>query len=199
VKPLARAWLQRAAVRFDALQRELLEVRPGDPVARRFAAFGSGSWIQAPYVHLGNVESVAIGDNVEIRSYVCLEALAPPGQVVITIGSRIVVGHFVRLVAVNGIDIADDCGIGHGVTLGDTLHAWEEAGSDGVPWQTPLKLGGPLRVESGAWIGNNSVVTGGITIGARAIIAPNSVVTRDVPAETLVSGNPARRVPFPRE
>ena len=43
-----------------------------------------------------------------------------------------------------------------------------------------------------AWIGFNSIVLKGVSIGERAIVAAGSVVTRDVPAATVVAGNPAR-------
>jgi maltose O-acetyltransferase len=104
----------------------------------------------------------------------------------------------VRFVAVNGIYLAERCGIGHNVTVTDSTHAWQTAAEGEAPWDTPLSVGEPLRIETGAWIGNNSVIAGGLTIGARSIVAPNSVVTRSIPPDTLVSGNPARRVPFPR-
>lgn len=51
-----------------------------------------------------------------------------------------------------------------------------------------------VRVERGASIGANSVVVAGVTIGAWALVAAGSVVTRDVPPYGLVVGNPARRI-----
>jgi maltose O-acetyltransferase len=130
---------------------------------------------------------------------VCIEAYAPAGSVVVRLGDRTVVGHNVRLVGVNGIEVAEDCGIGHGTTIADTIHDWTEV-LDGVPpARSRFVEGSPLRVERGAWIGNNCGIYGGVTIGERAIVAPGSVVTRDVPPETMVSGNPGRRVPIPRE
>jgi tetrahydrodipicolinate N-succinyltransferase len=50
----------------------------------------------------------------------------------------------------------------------------------------------PVRVDDDVWIGANAIVLKGVTIGRGAIVAAGSVVTRDVPAMTLVGGNPAQ-------
>jgi acetyltransferase-like isoleucine patch superfamily enzyme len=183
--------------RLDRLQEEALEIRAGDPLARQFASFGPGSVVQAPRVALINPGGVAIGADVIIRSYLCIEALCPPGEVVLRFGDRSHIGHNVRFVAWNGIEIAEDAGIGHGSTIADTIHNWSEVIDGRPPAESGFVPGPPLRIERGAWIGNNCVINGGLTIGERAIVAPNSVVRRDVPAGSMVSGNPGRRVPLP--
>ena len=194
-----RGWLQRGLFRLERAGHDLLDIRSGDPLAERFGHFGDRSRIQAPVVALENPASVYVGDDVQVRSHVCIEALAPADRIVVRIGDGSIVGHHVRFVAVNGIELAEECGIGHGVSIVDTIHQWAAADPGRPPWQTPLELGPPLRIGRGAWIGNNSVLQGGIVVGERAIVAPNSVVNRDVPPETLVSGNPGRRVPFGNE
>lgn len=192
-----RAGAQRTLVRLERISARGLAIRSGDPLAREFASFGAGSEIAWPRIALQGPGAVAIGERVTIRSQVCIEALAPAGKVILSIGDNALVGHYARFVAINGIEIEADCGIGHGSTLADTIHDWPQIFA-GVPAaETPLLTGGPLRIRQGAWIGNNCNVLGGITIGARAIVAPNSVVTRDVPEQVMVSGNPARRVPIP--
>jgi acetyltransferase-like isoleucine patch superfamily enzyme len=50
----------------------------------------------------------------------------------------------------------------------------------------------PIRICRGAWIGARSIILKGVTIGEGAIVGAGSVVTRDVPAFTIVAGNPAR-------
>ncbi|MDE6498662.1 MAG: hypothetical protein K2L21_08380 [Muribaculaceae bacterium] len=52
----------------------------------------------------------------------------------------------------------------------------------------------PIRIEDDAWIGMNCIILKGVTIGEGAIVGAGSVVTRDVPAWTVVAGNPARVV-----
>ncbi len=56
-------------------------------------------------------------------------------------------------------------------------------------WETTCK---PIVVEDDVWIGGNVVINQGVTIGARSVVAANSVVNHDVPPDTLVGGTPAR-------
>ena len=54
----------------------------------------------------------------------------------------------------------------------------------------------PTLVKRGASIGSGSTILCGVTIGERAIIGAGSVVTKDVPADAIVAGNPARFIRF---
>ncbi|EHD7130206.1 sugar O-acetyltransferase [Vibrio cholerae] len=56
-------------------------------------------------------------------------------------------------------------------------------------WETICK---PIVIEDHVWIGGNVVINQGVTIGARSVVAANSVVNQDVPPDTLVGGTPAR-------
>jgi acetyltransferase-like isoleucine patch superfamily enzyme len=182
--------LQPRLERLDRARVEILAIRSGDPLAREFAAFGEGSLIEAPRTHLLNPAAIAVGSHTHVRAGLTIEALAYQ-KVVVRVGDRVHMGLNVRLVAVNGIEIGDDVGVGHGVTLADTIHDWKQAKEGEASWQSSLKLGRPLVIGQGAWIGNNTVVAGGWAIGDRAIIGPNSVINRNVPADTIVAGNPA--------
>jgi acetyltransferase-like isoleucine patch superfamily enzyme len=50
----------------------------------------------------------------------------------------------------------------------------------------------PIVIGKSAWIAANVTIIGGVTVGENAVVAAGSVVTKDVPADTLVAGNPAR-------
>lgn len=192
--PRTRRWAQRALYRLDANRRRVMEIREGDPMAERFASFGAGSTIEHPQIALGGLHGVSVGREVHIRSHVCIEAMSPYDQIVLRLGDRIHIGYYVRFVALNGIEVGNDVGVGHGCTLTDTIHEWKTAEEDQGLSQTPLKVGRPLRIGDGAWLGNNTVVTGGITVGDRAVVGPNAVINRDVPSNTVVLGNPPRIV-----
>ena len=52
----------------------------------------------------------------------------------------------------------------------------------------------PVEVGSGAWLGARALILGGVSVGANAVLAAGSIVTKDVPAATIVAGNPAREI-----
>ena len=53
-------------------------------------------------------------------------------------------------------------------------------------------IGKPIVIERGVWIAAGAIIIGGVTVGEYSVVAAGSVVTKDVPANTLVGGNPAR-------
>ena len=55
-----------------------------------------------------------------------------------------------------------------------------------------LEAAKPVSIGADVWIGGGAILCPGVTIGDRAVIGAGSVVTRDVPADTVVAGNPAR-------
>lgn len=90
-----------------------------------------------------------------------------------------------------GVTIEDDVFVGHNVTFINDPYprATNESGS----LQTEKDwVCIPTLVRKGASIGSSATLLCGITVGERAIIGAGSVVTRDVPPDTIVAGNPAR-------
>ena len=55
-----------------------------------------------------------------------------------------------------------------------------------------LESAKPITIGSDVWVGGAAIICPGVTIGDRAVIAAGSVVTRDVPSDVIVGGNPAR-------
>ncbi|KAH7832089.1 putative acetyltransferase [Monocercomonoides exilis] len=55
-----------------------------------------------------------------------------------------------------------------------------------------LEFALPITIKKGAWIGAGSIILPGVTVGERAVVGAGSVVTRDVPADAVVGGNPAK-------
>ncbi|MCA1727422.1 MAG: acyltransferase [Actinobacteria bacterium] len=177
-------------VRLERLQERSLQIVPGTPLARTFRAFGEGSRIQAPQLFLVGAHATSLAVGVHIRKFFALEVHAPLDATIVTFADGVQVGHYVRFLAINGIHVGRDAGIGHGVTIADTVH--DHKTTDEAGWRAPLVVGRPLVIGDRAWIGNNCIVAGGLTIGEGAIVAPNSFVNADVEAHTMVGGNPAR-------
>jgi len=106
----------------------------------------------------------------------------------IRIGSRVFINQNCTFYSLAEIVIADDVMIGPNVGLITSEHPV-------APSQRhACLLGKPITVEKGVWIAAGATVIGGVTIGENSVVAAGSVVTRDVPANMLVAGNPARIV-----
>jgi maltose O-acetyltransferase len=85
------------------------------------------------------------------------------------------------------IDIGDFLQMGPAVQLYTPEHPLEsEARRSG------LEFARPIRIGNNVWIGGGAIVLGGVTIGDNVVVGAGSVVARDVPANSLVVGNPAR-------
>ena len=84
-----------------------------------------------------------------------------------------------------GIYIGDDCLIGHQVVIATLNHDLDPAHrKDLLP--KPVKLG------NNVWVGAHATILAGVTVGDNAVIAAGAVVTKDIPANTVAAGVPAK-------
>jgi len=86
------------------------------------------------------------------------------------------------------VTIEDYVFFGHGVKIlarGHNYSLFDEARQHSVTEK-------PIAIERGAWIGSGAIVLGGVRIGKNAVVGAGSVVTKDVPENTVAVGNPAR-------
>jgi acetyltransferase-like isoleucine patch superfamily enzyme len=81
--------------------------------------------------------------------------------------------------------------VGHNVTFVNDLYPRSTNGTGQLQTEADWKCV-PTLVKKGASIGSGATLLCGITVGARAVIGAGSVVTRDVPPDAIVAGNPAR-------
>jgi Acetyltransferase (isoleucine patch superfamily) len=107
----------------------------------------------------------------------------------ITVGDRVFINShsFIR----PNVTIEDDVSMGQHVRLiSDTHEISAGTRRTGTPRHDPIVIG------RGAWVGAGVTVLGGVTIGARSIVAAGSVVNKDVPPNVVVAGVPAKIVRY---
>ncbi len=84
------------------------------------------------------------------------------------------------------VRFGDYCKLGPGVHVYTATHPMDAEARRGNESAEPVTVGDDV------WVGGRAILNPGVTVGDRAVVASGSVVTRDVPADTLVGGNPAR-------
>jgi maltose O-acetyltransferase len=105
----------------------------------------------------------------------------------ITVGARTFVNMGLTALDVAPITIGDDCQIGPHVQLLTPTHP-----VDPQPRRDKLEAAQPIVIGDNVWLGGGVIVCPGVTIGENSVIGAGSVVTRDVPANVVAVGNPAR-------
>ena len=145
----------------------------------------------APDVRLGtgvslskfiNLYGCDVGDNTKIGAFVEIQKNARIGR-----NCKVSSHTFIC----EGVTIEDNVFVGHGVTFINDSYPRATAPSGALQTEQDWKVEATL-VKRGASIGSGSTILANVTIGENALIGAGSVVTRDVPANTIVAGNPAR-------
>jgi acetyltransferase-like isoleucine patch superfamily enzyme len=116
--------------------------------------------------------------------------LAPPfytsGGTDIRLGRNVFINQNCTFYDLGGLTIGDDVMIGPNVSLITSGHPLDPL------LRRRCVTAKPIVIERNAWIAAGATIIGGVTVGENAVVAAGAVVTKDVPANTLVGGNPAR-------
>jgi len=129
-----------------------------------------------------NLYGCVIGDNTKIGAFVEVQKNAYIGK-----HCKISSHTFIC----EGVTIEDNVFVGHNVSFINDSYPRATAANGQLQTEADWKVE-PILVKKGASIGSGSTILSNITIGENAIIGAGSVVTKDVPANTIVAGNPAR-------
>jgi len=117
-------------------------------------------------------------------------SLIPPfyttGGENIRVGRNVFINQNCTMYDLGGIDIADDVMVGPNVNIITSGHPIEPS------QRRAFVTAKPIVIERNVWIAAGATIIGGVTVGENAVVAAGTVVTRDVPPNTLVAGNPAR-------
>jgi acetyltransferase-like isoleucine patch superfamily enzyme len=142
-----------------------------------------GTDVVIHHPELVNLYGCRVGDGTRIGAFVEIQKGAE-------IGRRCKVSS--HAFVCEGVVIEDEVFIGHGVMFINDRHPRATAAGrlqTDADWTVV-----PTRVRQGASIGSGAVILCGVTIGARAMVGAGAVVTRDVPADAVVAGVPARAI-----
>jgi maltose O-acetyltransferase len=107
----------------------------------------------------------------------------------ITVGARTFINYNLVALDVARISIGEDCQIGPNVQLLTPTHPVEPQ-----PRKDKLEAAQPISIGDNVWIGGGAIVLPGVTIGDNSVIGAGAVVSRDIPANVIAVGNPARVV-----
>ncbi len=106
----------------------------------------------------------------------------------IRLGRNVFINQNCTFYDLGGLSLADDVMIGPNVSLITSGHPLAPS------QRRDFVTARPIAIERNVWIAAGATVIGGVTVGENSVVAAGSVVTRDVPPNTLVAGNPARVV-----
>ncbi len=124
-----------------------------------------------------------LGDDSTIEDFCTVNN----GVGAVVIGDRTRIG--MSNVIIGPVTIGNDTMLAQNIVLSGLNHGYEEIKI--APRSQPVTKK-KIVVEDDVWIGANSVIVAGVTIGKHAVIAAGSIVTRDVPPYSVVAGNPAK-------
>ena len=145
----------------------------------------------APSVKLGkdvrlskfiNLYGCEIGDETKIGAFVEIQKNA-------TVGKRCKISSHTFIC--EGVEIRDNVFIGHGVTFINDSYPRATTSSGELQTEADWAVEKTV-VSKGASIGSGSTILSNLTIGENAIVGAGSMVTKDVPANAVVAGNPAK-------
>jgi len=129
-----------------------------------------------------NLYGCEVGDNTKIGAFVEIQKNAKIGR-----NCKVSSHTFIC----EGVTIEDDVFIGHGVTFINDTFPRATVGDGKMQTEADWRVEVTV-VRKGASIGSGATILSNVTVGERAMVGAGSVVTRDVPADAVVAGNPAR-------
>jgi acetyltransferase-like isoleucine patch superfamily enzyme len=153
-------------------------------------AFGTLPMVMKPWHVRLHGSNIRIGEQVHIiaasdRKVALTTWNFESDQGHITVGDYCLICPAVRIDSANAVTIGDNCMLAAGAYLSDA--DWH----DHYDRTRPVGKSAPIVLKNNVWIGEGAMVSKGVTIGENSIVGARALVTRDVPANTVVGGNPA--------
>lgn len=148
-----------------------------------------GLLVGIKYIRIGNGSSIQKGTYLTAWDAYGNQKFKPQ----IDIGNSCHIGAYNHITCINKIKIGDGFVSGKWVTITDNNHGNTFLKMMKIPVSNrPLISKGPIFIGKNVWIGDKVTILPGTTIGDGAIVAANSVVSKDIPAYSVAAGNPAK-------
>jgi carbonic anhydrase/acetyltransferase-like protein (isoleucine patch superfamily) len=165
-------------------------------ISKEFKNFGKDS-IAKPHIYLFGGKYISIGNASYIGLRVTLTAWdksgTDPFYPEIIIGNNVSIGDDSHITAINRIVIGNNVLTGKKITITDNSHGKSNLELLSLaPLNRPLYSDGPVIIEDGVWIGDKVTILPNVRIGKNSIIGANAVVTKDIPANCVAGGIPAK-------
>jgi acetyltransferase-like isoleucine patch superfamily enzyme len=137
---------------------------------------------------------IQIGENVNFYGHVAITSGRIFDEPRLIIGDRVDIGHNVVIVVNKEVIFEEGVKIASGVRFMDTDAHPRDTAARVANLPPPPEEVKPVRICRNAWIGQNTFILKGVTVGEGAVVGVNSVVVTDIPPYSVAMGNPARVV-----
>ena len=169
-----------------------------DKKAIQFKSIGENFFIGKDY-RISNPQFMQIGNNFSVLDRLRIEAIEKFQNEVfspkIIIGNNVNINNDVHIGCINRVEIGDNCLLASRIYISDHNHgSFSEEDLKIAPNKRPLISKGPVIIKNNVWIGEGVAILPNVTIGENSIIASNAVVTKDIPANCVAAGVPAKKI-----
>lgn len=164
-------------------------------MCHRFYSTGTDCFFQK-FNSLHNSNKIELGNGVRIGKMAVLSVWNDDtDKPLMHIGNGVDLGDYIHISAFNRIVIGNGTLTGRFVTITDNSHGdMLEEQLNEPPLSRPIVSKGPVIIGNNVWIGDKVTILPAVEIGDGAIIAANSVVTKNIPPYCVAAGNPAKVV-----
>lgn len=139
---------------------------------------------------------ISLGNHFFANSLLRIEVFGNGKTLKLIIGENVGIGRNVHIGVNNKVEIGDNVLIGSNVLITDHNHGVYSGVNQSSPFEPPsrrvISENGSIKVESNVWIGDGVVILPNTLIGSGSIIGANTVVTKNIPSNVIVGGNPAK-------
>ena len=165
-----------------------------EPLFRyRCARVGRGLILEGDVPQFIGNGRIVVGDDVRVgtrNTWVVGFKVSEGAELVI--GNRVSVNYQTSISVATRVEIGDDTMIAGNVQIYDNISHPLSPSRRLKHESFTLDEAAPISIGKNVWIGNAAIIMRGVSVGDNSVVAAGSIVTKDVPADTLVAGSPAR-------